>query len=286
MAQKRQGICPNCPHDIIDARDLKFWRNACGYWFRDEDDRFRWRNRLGLARAGLAEVVCLSLSFLPLSVLLGAATFWFSAWFGIPLALVLFFWFQLVFFFRDPERDIPGDSAALLSPADGTVTHVEEVEDVDFPNARALRISIFLSVFNVHVNRVPRSASVVALRYFPGCFLDARDAACAVRNEQLWIDLEESAPARLVRVKQISGAIARRIVCWLKPNETVRAGDRFGMIKFGSRTDVLIPAGEAIDLQVKIGDRVKGGSTILLRFLGTRTLGLYKWESDQRPKFR
>src|SRR6185369_9019287 len=130
---------------------------------------------------------------------------------------------------------------ALVSPADGVVTHAEEVEALDFPGGRAFRVSIFLSVFNVHVNRIPRSGRVTALRYYPGEYLDARAADCAVRNEQFWIDFEDARLGCPLRVKQIAGAIARRIVCWLRPGEEVRAGDRFGMIKFGSRTDVYLP---------------------------------------------
>ncbi len=265
MAEKRQGQCPNCPHDVIDSRDLKFYRNVCGYWFRPEDDRFRWRGRLGLARAGLAEVVFFTLLFLALAVPLAVAALLVHGAFWVPAALLTVLWLEVPFFFRDPERQIPSDPAALVSPADGTVTHVGEVEDADFSGGRAFRISIFLSVFNVHVNRIPRTGRVLALRFFPGAFLDARHPECAVRNEQLWIDLEEAGSGRLLRVKQISGAIARRIVCWLKPGEEVMRGDRLGMIKFGSRTEVLLPAGMAQDVQVKVGDKVKGGSTILLR---------------------
>jgi len=98
----------------------------------------------------------------------------------------------------------------------------------------------------------------------------SRDSECAVRNEQLWVDLEESDTGRSVRVKQISGAIARRIVCWLKPGEQVHAGDRFGMIKFGSRTEILLPATELVDVKVKVGDKGKGGSTVLLSFTEPR----------------
>jgi len=265
MAAKRQGSCPDCPHDILDARDLKFCRNVCGYWFRPEDDRFRWRDRLGLARAGLAEVVLLTLLCLGAGLAVAGLGLWHAAfWLLLPVVAVV--WFQLVFFFRDPERAIPADEGVLVSPADGTVTHVGEVEDPDFPGGRAFRISIFLSVFNVHVNRVPRSGRVVAVRYFPGCFLDARSPDCAVRNEQLWLDLEDGQSGRLLRVKQISGAVARRIVCWLKAGDQVATGERFGMIKFGSRTEVLLPAAEATDVQVKVGDRVHGGSSVLLRF--------------------
>jgi phosphatidylserine decarboxylase len=266
MADKRQGSCDGCSHDIIDPRDLKFWRTSCGYWFRQEDDKFQWRGRLGLARLGLAEVVCLSVVFALLSGLLGAAAVLVHWGFWIALAAALVLWFELIFFFRDPERSIPGDPSALLSPADGTITYLGSVDDADFPGGRAFRISIFLSVFNVHVNRVPRSARVVTLRYIAGSFLDARHPDCAEKNEQLWIDLEEIGSSRFLRVKQISGAIARRIVCWLKVNEQVQAGDRFGMIKFGSRTDVLIATNESFEVLARVGDRVKGGSTILLRF--------------------
>jgi phosphatidylserine decarboxylase len=266
MARKREGICADCPHDIIDPRDLKFWRNVCGYWFRDEDDAFRWRGRLRLARAGLAEVVFFSLLFLAISLGLSALAILVHWGFWIALVAVLVLWFEAVFFFRDPERTIPLDPSALVSPADGTVTHVEEVEDADFPGGRALRISIFLSVFNVHVNRVPRAGQVVGLRYYPGCFRDARSPECPVQNEQLWIDLQEPDSGRLIRVKQISGAVARRIVCWLKIDETVVAGARFGMIKFGSRTDVLLTASESVNILTSVGDRVRGGNTVLLRF--------------------
>jgi phosphatidylserine decarboxylase len=266
MAEKRQGRCDNCPHDVIDARDLKFWRNVCGYWFRPEDDRFRWRGRLGLARAGLAEVVVFSLLFGGLSLLSVAGGLALHWAFFLPLVVLVPLWLEVIWFFRDPERAIPTNPAALVSPADGTVTHVDEVDEPDFPGGRAFRIGIFLSIFNVHVNRVPRTGRVTAVRYYPGAFLDARHPECPVRNEQLWIDLEETGPGRPLRVKQISGAIARRIVCWLKPGDEVQAGERLGMIKFGSRTEVLLPAGLALDVRVKVGDKVKGGSTTLLRF--------------------
>jgi phosphatidylserine decarboxylase len=266
MARKRLGQCPDCPHDIIDARDLKFFQNVCGYRFREEDDAWRWRGRLGLARCGLAEVVCFSLVFLAATSLmvLAAAILDWAFWLSLPV--ILFFWFETVCFFRDPERRILQDPNLLLSPADGKVTHLEEVDDPDFPGGRAFRISIFLSVFDVHVNRIPRTGRVVNVRYFPGAFLDARSADCPARNEQLWIDLVETDSERPVRIKQISGAIARRIVCRLKIGEEVRAGERFGMIKFGSRTDVLIPGGDPVDVNVKVGDHVLGGATVLLQF--------------------
>jgi phosphatidylserine decarboxylase len=263
MAQKRQGKCPNCPHDVIDSRDLKYYRNVCGYWFAPEDDAFRWRERMGFARMGTAELLCFSLLYLLLAVPLLVLSFTVHGLFALPLVVLTVLYAEVPWFFRDPERSIPTDADALVSPADGTVTHVEEVDDADFPGGRAFRISIFLSVFNVHVNRIPRSGRVQRVQYFPGGFLDARHPECGVRNEQLWIDLEES--GRPMRVKQVAGAIARRIVCWLKPGDEVKTGERLGMIKFGSRTDLLMPADAAREVLVKVGDKVHGGSTILAR---------------------
>jgi phosphatidylserine decarboxylase len=183
---------------------------------------------------------------------------------GLPI--VAGFWIFTISFFRDPERTIPTDPNVLVSPADGTIWDIGEVDEPDFPNGRALRIGIFLSLFNVHVNRLPGSGEVTSLRYFAGRFADARTAGCGATNEQFWIDLKESPSGRLMRVKQIAGACARRIVCWLKLGEQVQRGDRLGMIKFGSRTELFISAGEALELLVKVGDKVKGGSSVLLRF--------------------
>jgi phosphatidylserine decarboxylase len=265
MAGKRQGECPSCHHDIIDPRDLKYCRNVCGFWFRPEDDNFRWRNRLGFARAGLAELVLFSVGLALLTSVLSTAAALVHWSIGIFAAACLVAWAEVIWFFRDPEREIPSDPNVLVSSADGTITHVEEVDDATFPGGRALRISTFLSIFNVHVNRLPRSGQVTSIAYFPGAFLDARNADCAQRNEQLWIDLQEPG-GRLIRIKQISGAIARRIVCWLKLGEEVERGARLGMIKFGSRTDVLVGAQEHVTVLVKVGDKVKGGASGLLRF--------------------
>ena len=265
MQAKRQGDCPNCQHNVIDPRDLKYFRNVCGFWFRPEDDPFQWRDRLGFARYGLAELLILSLCFF---VLTGAAAIAASLvhWgFWLVVAVLVPVWLEIVWFFRDPERTIPPDLGAVVSPADGTVTNVEEVAEPDFPGGRALRISIFLSIFNVHVNRMPCDAAVTDVRYFPGAFLDARNPDSAVRNEQLWIDAALPGSGVPLRVKQISGAIARRIVCWLKPGDQLQRGVRIGMIKFGSRTDLLLPAGQTAEVCVKVGDAVRGGVTVLLK---------------------
>jgi phosphatidylserine decarboxylase len=262
---ERRGECVGCPHDVIDARDLKYVRNVCGYSFAR--DPFAWRGRLGLARHGWIEIIGFSfvLGLLSIACAVTAIAIHWSFWVLTVIFLVL--WFEAVYFFRDPDRAIPEDTDSLVAPADGVVTHIEEIDEPDFPGGRALRISIFLSVFNVHVNRVPRSGRITGLRYFRGTFMDARAADCPVKNEQLWIDIQEPG-GRSLRVKQIAGAVARRIVCWLKLGEEVNKGDRFGMIKFGSRTDILVPAHERSQLAVKIGDRVAGGSSVLLRFAG------------------
>ncbi len=263
MLEKRQGFSPKHDYDVIDPRDLKYIRNVCGFSFRPEDDHFQWRSRLGFARYGLAELMVFTLLFALVDILISMlavfvhGTFWILA---LPLTLV---WLEIVYFFRDPERVIPPNVNALVSPADGTITNVEDVDEPDFPGGRALRISIFLSIFNVHVNRIPRTGTVVQVRYFPGAYLDARNPESAVRNEQLWIDMLEPG-GRPLRIKQISGAIARRIVCWLKATDEVVTGERLGMIKLGSRTDLLIPAARVQQIYVKKGDKVRGGSSVLL----------------------
>ena len=265
MLAKRQGQDDRFTDQIIDPRDLKYCRNVCRLWFKPEDDAFAWRDRLGLARYGLAEVVVFSLGYL---ILGGAAAVLalLAHWaFWIPFAALTLVWLEIIYFFRDPERIIAADSDALVSPADGTVTHVEEVDELDFPGGRALRISIFLSIFNVHLNRMPRTATVKEVRYFPGAFLDARNPDSAVRNEQLWIDVEEDNTGRPLKVKQISGAIARRIVCWLKAGDHVERGQRLGMIKLGSRTDLLVRPESVKEVCVAVGSKVKGGATILMR---------------------
>jgi len=271
MQQKRQGECPNCTHDIIDSRDLKYTRNVCGYSFLPEDDAYSWRNRIGFARHGFAELTLFTMAYVMLSSLFIGLAYDLSFLFWIPFIVVTLVELEIIYFFRDPEREIPTDPEALVSPADGTITHIVEVDEPEF--GKALRISIFLSIFNVHVNRSPFTAEVRDVRYFPGAYLDARKAESAVRNEQLWIDMlvrsrgvSDESTGRLMRVKQISGAIARRIVCWLKPGDVVNKGERIGMIKLGSRTDLLVPADSVDAILVKIGDTVAGGSTVLLKF--------------------
>jgi phosphatidylserine decarboxylase len=281
MQQARQGQCDDCPgrirgcqHDVIDTRDLKYFRNICCYHFAAQDDSFKGRDRLGFARPGLAELLVFSLLFggIALAVSVGWY-FGLTAWIAAPLLLAtLLCWAEVVWFFRDPERTITTDASALVSPADGTVTDVGDVDAPDFPGGKAFRIGIFLSVFNVHVNRSPRTAKVTRLRYFPGKFANALNMSCADCNEQLWIDMEDTALSMPIRVKQIAGAIARRIVCTLRLGETVQIGERIGMIKFGSRTEIYLPVDVKVNVAVRVGQTVQGGSTILLHFRETAAL--------------
>lgn len=268
MATLRQGACEDCAHDVIDARDVKFHRPVCGYTFRDEDNAFAWRGRLKLAQTGLAEVVvALFVGAVIMAALIAAAVVTPHWGYWVAAALGGLTWFQAIWFFRDPNRAIPtGDPSAFLSPSDGVVTDIEEIDDPEFPAEKAFRLSIYLSPLDVHLNRNPRDAQVEAVRYFPGRFLTASHYECAVQNEQLWVDLRED-NGRLIRLKQISGSMARRLVCWLKEGEAVKAGERYGMIKYGSRADVILAADDPIDLAVKVGDRVYAGTTVLLRFV-------------------
>ncbi len=170
----------------------------------------------------------------------------------LPLVLAAFF----LWFFRDPSRRIPATQGALVSPADGKVTEAEWIET---PDGSRLRLSIFLNVFDVHVNRAPISGVVKQVNYKRGLFLNAMRADSNVLNEQNVIVIEGEGYS--VQVKQIAGLLARRIVCKVAPGDTLRKGQRIGMIKFGSRVDMLMPADS--NLRVRTGDHVKGGSTVL-----------------------
>lgn len=250
---------------LFGGPSIAWFRNVCSPEQVPPTNYLFTPHPLRLARAGLAEVVFFSLLLGGPAILFFFLTLNCCGWYAIPAAIFLTLWLFVLSFFRDPERTLPTDPDALISPADGTITDVGEVEEADFPGGRAYRVGIFLSVFNVHVNRIPRAGRVLGVRYFPGRFLDARVVGCEKVNEQLWIDLGEETAGRFVRVKQISGAIARRIVCWLRPGEMVEKGVRLGMIKFGSRTEVYLPLDAVGTVYAKVGDTVKGGATILLR---------------------
>ena len=171
---------------------------------------------------------------------------------ALPVVLAMFF----LWFFRDPSRKVPDGPGLIVSPGDGKV---EQVEWIEFPDGGRLRMTIFLNVFDVHVNRVPVGGVVTLAEHHEGQFMNAMKPESAVHNEQTLITID--AGGYTVSFKQIAGLLARRIVCNLKVGDRVERGQRMGLIKFGSRVDVLMPA--ETNPQVKVGDRVKGGSSIL-----------------------
>ena len=184
-------------------------------------------------------------------------------WLKLITALVLLLFLFNFYFFRDPQRKIPTGSDLILSPADGKVVMIEEIEEPYYLKAKVKRVSIFLSVFDVHVNRIPVTGKVTFLKYIEGKFLVAFTDKASEENEQSLIGIEHAKGK--VLFKQIAGIIARRIVYHLHTGDQVTAGERFGMIKYGSRVDVFFPKNTTI--RVNLNDTVKGGETVIGEFI-------------------
>src|SRR5215510_700100 len=165
------------------------------------------------------------------------------------LALALF----TGYFFRDPDRTVPSDAATIVSPADGKIVAIAAEANA------TTRVSIFLSVFNVHINRAPIAGEVESVHYVPGKFKVAFDAAASAENEQNVLVIRNGSDK--IKFSQIAGILARRIVCWKKPGDSVVKGERIGLIKFGSRVDIFLP--ENVTLSIKLGDRVRGGASVI-----------------------
>jgi phosphatidylserine decarboxylase len=263
MAALRKGSTDGAPHEILDPRDLKYCRNQCSCYWDSADDPFQWRERLPFARWGLAELQLMGIPLLVLTAIV-AYYVWWLAWIpAIPLGLV-------VWFFRDPPRRVPEGPGLVVSPADGKVAEITRLAHDEFIGGPAVRIGIFLSIFNVHLNRVPVACRVVALRYSPGEFLNALNPESALRNENIWIGIEETAASRRrMAVRPIAGAIARRIVCRLRPGDELARGEKFGMIKLGSRTELIVPESDDLRIEVAVGQRVKAGCTVMARYEAT-----------------
>ena len=205
--------------------------------------------RIPIAKEGyifILPLVVLTLGFCTLS------WFWTTALFG---GLLIF----VTWFFRDPERVIPDYPNAIVSPGDGRIVEIVPEKDPLLEKDGYTRISIFLNVFNVHVNRVPIAGKIKAYRYNKGKFLNAASHKASLDNEQSAILLNNGHVTILV--KQIAGLIARRIVCWAKEGDEYQRGQRYGLIRFGSRMDVFVP--EGTEIKVSIGDIVNGGSSII-----------------------
>ncbi|NOX54636.1 MAG: phosphatidylserine decarboxylase family protein [Planctomycetes bacterium] len=268
MQALRHGDQNRCPHDVLDPRDLKYYRNQNGYWWDEKDDPFRWRDRLPFARAGLAELV-----------LLGGLSFALAAWAGAVAStasglMAAILWpvcgtltgvgLLIVWFFRDPRREIPREPGQVVAPADGKVVSIERIDENQFVGGPAVVIGIFLSIFNVHINRTPTACRVIGLRYRRGKFLNALRPESARENEQLAVRLEENEPPyRRMIVRQIAGAVARRIVCWVKPGDVLARGEPFGLIKLGSRTELVLPDEPGLRICVRAGDAVRAGQSVL-----------------------
>lgn len=203
-----------------------------------------------IAREGLPYVAVLAASALAVlafgwtavAAVLGAAAL-FTAW-----------------FFRNPPRRGPADPNAIVSPGDGRVLTVVEQEEPRFLKERAVRVSIFLSPLNVHINRTPCAGRVMAVAHTPGKFIVASRAGATLENAQTAVLIETDNGARVLCV-QVAGYVARRIVCWLTEGERVERGERYGLIRFGSRMDLYLPLGTAV--KVRAGDRVRGGESVV-----------------------
>jgi len=204
------------------------------------------------------------LGFIILAIIFLLGLFLLFILFGNIVSLVgamIFFTMALFlfFFFRDPERTVPGGENLILSSADGKVISIKPLDHSEFTGENGTQVSVFMSVFDVHVNRAPISGQVKYFKYNPGKFLPAFKDKASLENEQTEVGIEND-HGRVV-LKQIAGIIARRIVCKIKPGDSVKAGERFGMIKFGSRIDLFLPAN--VEIKVKLNQRVRAGETII-----------------------
>lgn len=211
----------------------------------------RIENKLPVAREGLPFIILGLIITIPL---------FFCGVFSIAILFGLITLFT-IYFFRDPERLNHAGDNEVLSPADGTIVDIRQLEDTNnLYGGPALKISIFMSVFNVHVNRIPIKGRIAGIEYNPGRFFSANLDKASEENENNRIALDTGNGNRIVFV-QIAGLIARRIACWIKEGDHVNAGQRFGLIRFGSRVDIYMPAGSRIKIRLK--DRVKAGESIL-----------------------
>lgn len=212
--------------------------------------------RIPLAKQAWAELTLSTAAF-------GAAAVGLAIWPGLLTAAVAgvigTFWAALLMFFRDPERRAPNDPSAVLAPADGRVMEVVTLEEPNFIQGPAAKIGIFMSLLDVHVNRAPLKGTIEWTKHVPGRNLPAFRHDASTRNEHNLIAMIHN--GQRVLVKQIAGVMARRIVCSVQPGQTVRAGQRLGMIKFGSRVEVFLPLDTAP--AVEVGDQVRGGVTVI-----------------------
>ena len=200
------------------------------------------------------------LPFVLIPLAAALAAFALGYWYvGLPLALVALF---MAYFFRDPRRDAPSDAGLVVSPADGRVTRVAALDQNDAQSPTV--VSIFLSVFDVHINRAPIAGEITDVTYTKGRFLIATREDASLVNEQNSLTIR--GPLLTVVCKQIAGVLARRIVCWKRAGDNLALGERFGLIKFSSRTDLILPA--EIEVTTQVGEKVRGGLSVVGRLRG------------------
>lgn len=210
-----------------------------------------------LAKEGFPTIIVVFI----FSICVGYAVSYAPVWVGyITYPLLVVLCGLIIYFFRDPDRVTPSDSNLLISPADGKVVLIQKVEENEYMNAPATQISIFLSPLNVHVNRNPVSGLLEYLTYYPGKYLMAWEDDASELNERAHFGVKHSNGTKIL-YKQITGFLARRIVYHVKEGDQLKAGDRFGIMKFGSRMDVLVP--DHCDIKVKKGDNTVAGESIL-----------------------
>jgi len=274
MQEKRQGDATGAPHPILDPRDLKYCRNQVDCYWLPEDNPFLWRRKIPFTHWGAAELMGYSLLFATATALLAIflPLYWKLTALA-PFALLL----VMVNFYRDPPRKVNVTSNGLISPADGKVidiTPLDQLEGNEFAEylgEPGVAIGIFLSPLNVHINRAPCKMQTVSLTYNPGKFVAANNPNAVALNENTVIrgkrllNDEAGTEAQKIVLRQVSGALARRIVCDMKIGEVFEQGEQIGMIKLGSRTELILPTKD-LEILVKIGDTVKAGLTLMAKY--------------------
>ena len=191
-------------------------------------------------------------------LLLALASAFITPWLSLIFAALILY---TIAFFRDPYRPDPADGNAVVAAADGVVADIAKTQEPEVLKSETKRIGIFLSVFDVHTNRAPIAGRIAFRQHRRGLFLDARNPECSAKNESMTWAFQS--PRATIVVRQLTGAIARRIVAWSRVGEEVKRGERFGMIRFGSRTEIYLPVDA--EILVKVGDRVKGGASVIAR---------------------
>jgi phosphatidylserine decarboxylase len=198
------------------------------------------------------------LPFIIPSLVMVVVSLFFFPWWATAIFGAIFVF--VTAFFRNPQREIPSDPRAVVSPADGRIIEIKQVREKEFIGGDALRICVFMNVFNVHINRIPFGGKVKKVRYYPGKFFVASLDKASEENERNAVLIEGAGGIKIL-VIQIAGLVARRIVSYLAQDDEVRTGQRFGLIRFGSRLDLYLPTNTVV--KVAVGDKVRGGTTIM-----------------------